>query len=317
MKFRTTQQLLAAAAAFMFAAVALAQDEPAPAPPAADAVVPAPAAPAHLARPLPPERNWRFGLGLGYGTRTNPLVLSDDIPVIVDIDIAWFGKRWFFDNFDLGFELVDNRWFTTNAVLRVNSDRVFFGKTNTKYVNFSLAAGGEKLPIGGASNPGNGATGGLNPAPLPQELKVPDRDFAVEAGLEMLLDGEWGQATLRGFHDVSGTHHGFELSADYSYRWTLGRLSLSPSVGLAYKSDELSDYYWGVNAKETGFTLAEYHPEGGIDWEAGFRASYYLTKSTRLALSANYERLHDSVALSPIVKDDYVLGYFAGVAWQF
>ena len=67
----------------------------------------------------------------------------------------------------------------------------------------------------------------------------------------------------------------------------------------------------------TGFTLFEYHPDGGIDWEAGFRASYYLTKSTRLALSANYERLHDSVALSPIVKDDYVLGYFGGVAWQF
>src|SRR5512134_1514125 len=120
MKFRTTRQLLAVFAACMFAEVALAQDEPAPAPPAGEAVGPAPAASAHLARPLPPERNWRFGLGLGYGTRTNPLVLSDDIPVIVDIDLAWFGKRWFIDNFDLGFELVDNRWFTTNAVLRVN-----------------------------------------------------------------------------------------------------------------------------------------------------------------------------------------------------
>lgn len=318
MKISGFQHLLAAALFWTFAQGAHAQTDAASAPGATEVAVPSPAQSSHPSRPLPVERNWRFGLGLGYGMRTNPLRLSEDIPVIADIDIAWFGKRWFFDNFDLGFELADNQWFTTNAVLRVNSDRVFFGKTNTKYVNFSLAAGGEKLPISDAGGPSNGPSGGLEPAPVtPQEIKVPNRDFAVEAGIEMLLDGEWGQATLRGFHDVSGTHHGFELSADYSYRWTRGRLSFSPSVGLAYKSDELSDYYWGVNSDETGFTLAEYHPDGGIDWEAGFRASYYLTKSTRLALSANYERLHDSVALSPIVKDDYVLGYFAGVAWQF
>ncbi len=99
------------------------------------------------------KRNWRFGIGLGYGERTNPLVLSDDIPVIVDLDIAWFGKRWFFDNFDLGFQLADNRLFTANAVARVNSDRVFFGKTNIRYVNFTIAAGGDKLPITGPPPP--------------------------------------------------------------------------------------------------------------------------------------------------------------------
>ena len=37
----------------------------------------------------------------------------------------------------------------------------------------------------------------------------------------------------------------------------------------------------------------------------------------RLALSANYERLQHSVARSPLVEDDHVFGYFAGLAWQF
>ncbi len=52
---------------------------------------------------LPPERRWRLGAAFGYGERTNPLIQSEDIPVIVDLDIAWFGKRWFFDNGDIGF----------------------------------------------------------------------------------------------------------------------------------------------------------------------------------------------------------------------
>ena len=55
-----------------------------------------------------PSGSWRFGVALGYGERTNPLIQSDDIPIVVDLDIAWFGERWFFDNGDLGFSLVDN-----------------------------------------------------------------------------------------------------------------------------------------------------------------------------------------------------------------
>lgn len=297
MKFPKIQPLLALAACAAFAQSATAQTD-SPTATATEAVVPTPAA--HPSRPLPAESNWRFGIGLGYGMRTNPLVQSDDIPILVDLDIAWFGKRWFFDNFDLGFALADNQWFTANAVLRVNSDRVFFSKTNTKYVNFQITKGGGELPL-----------------TEPQELKVPDREYAIELGLEMLLDGEWGQATLRGFHDVSQTHEGFELSADYSYRWTVGRLSVAPAAGLSYKSDELSNYYWGITAKETGSTLTAYEAKGGVDWRVGIRSSYYLTKTTRLALSADYERMHDSVALSPIVADDHVLGYFAGVAWEF
>ena len=55
---------------------------------------------------------------------------------------------------------------------------------------------------------------------------------------------------------------------------------------------------------------------GATAASAGKRAcatSYYLTKSMRLAVSANYERLQHSVALSPLVEENYVLGYFAGI----
>ena len=100
-----------------------------------------------------------------------------------------------------------------------------------------------------------------------------------------------GQATLRAFHDVSDTHEGYEISADYSYRWVRGRFSIAPSVGVAYKSAELSDYYWGVHADEVLPTLQGYQVDGGIGWEAGLRTSYYITKSLRFAVSANYERL--------------------------
>jgi MipA family protein len=258
---------------------------------------------------LPEERRWRLGAALGYGERSNPLIQSDDIPVVIDLDIAYFGNRWFFDNGDLGLSLTDNRLFTSNLVARVNSDRTFFGKTNTKFVNFQLMAGGV---TGALVEPTTGEA-----LDTPQPLKPPKRDYAVEVGVETLFGGEWGQATLRAFHDVSDTHDGYEISADYSYRFTRGRFSVSPMVGVAWKSAALSNYYWGVHSDEDSATLRFYEARAGLGWETGLRASYYLTKSVRLAVSANYERLQHSVALSPLVERDYVFGYFAGLGWQF
>jgi len=262
---------------------------------------------------LPEEKRWRIGAALGYGLRSNPLIQSDDIPIAIDLDLAWFGDRWFFDNGDLGVELIDNSAFTTNLVARLNSDRAFFSKTNTKYVTFSVMPGGM---TGALFNPVTGEPVPTEDAP-PQPLKPPERDYAIELGFETLFSGEWGQATLRAFHDVSGTHHGYEISADYSYRIARGRFSLSPLLGVSWKSAELSDYYWGVHPEEASFTLRQYDAKAGLGWEVGVSANYYLTKSMRLALSANYEELQHSVAMSPLVEDDHVTGYFAGLAWQF
>jgi outer membrane protein len=293
------RHLLKFGAVWLLAGQALAQSPATDAGPETTAVV------------LPEERRWRLGAALGYGERSNPLIQSNDIPVVIDLDIAWFGDRWFFDNGDLGLSLTDNRWFTTNLVARVNSDRTFFGKTNTRLVNFQMLAGGE------TSGLVNTTTGEPIQEDVRLPLKPPKRDYAIEAGFETLFGGEWGQATLRAFRDVSGTHDGYEISADYSYRITRGRFSVAPSVGLTWKSAALSDYYWGVHRDEVSSTLAFYEARAGLGWESGIRASYYLTKSTRLAVSANYESLQHSVAQSPLIERDYVFGYFAGIGWQF
>ena len=309
--------LLKAAAVWTLsgAGMLLAQALPAPASPPAESasVEGAPAEQPPVV--LPEERRWRLGAAVGMGERSNPLIQSKDIPLFVDLDVAYFGDHWFFDNGDLGLHLMDNDIATANLVARVNSDRAFFGKTNTRYVTFSLMAGGERAELVDPAT-GQPVTAGFD-SPSPQPLKPPERDYAIEVGIESLFGGEWGQASFRAFHDVSGTHDGYEIAADYSYRFTHGLFSWSPMVGLSWKSAALSDYYWGVHSDEVSFTLWPYEAKAGLGWEAGLRANYYMTKSLRLALSANYERLQHSVAMSPLVKQDYVVGYFMGLGWQF
>jgi outer membrane protein len=315
-KIAAMKFLLKAAAAWVLASagVAFAQALPPSEPPAADPASVAGVSTEQAPIVLPEERRWRLGAAVGMGERSNPLIQSKDIPLFIDIDIAYFGDHWFFDNGDLGLHLMDNDVATTNLVARVNSDRAFFGKTNTRYVTFSLMAGGT---TGALFNPATGQPVTTEVDIPPQPLKPPKRDYAIEAGIESLFGGDWGQASFRAFHDVSGTHDGYEIAADYSHRFTHGLFSWSPMVGVSWKSASLSNYYWGVHSDEVSFTLRPYEAEAGLGWEAGLRANYYMTKSLRLALSANYERLQHSVAMSPLVKQDYVVGYFMGLGWQF
>ena len=244
----------------------------------------------------PTASRWRLGAAFGYGVRTNPLVQSEDIPIIVDFDIAWFGDRWFFDNGDLGLTLANNDVLTANVVARYNSDRVFFGNTDSRFVSFDSAG----MPLAEAV-----------------EIEVPDRDYAIELGVEMLTDGPWGLLRLTAFHDVSGTHEGYELYADYSYGWRNQRLYIEPSFGASYKSANLNNYYWGVTDEEAGVALPPYEAGAGVNLHTRLKVAYQLSRHWGVSFVAEYQRMNDEAAASPIVEERNVLGYFAGVSFRF
>lgn len=243
----------------------------------------------------PAASNWRIAAALGYGIRSNPLIQSEDIPIVVDLDIAWFGKRFFFDNGDVGWTVTDNDWFTLSLMGRFNSDRVFFGKTNTRLIS-----------IGTSSS---------NQADV--EITVPDRDYAIEAGAELLADGNWGRLQLTAFTDVSSTHGGNELGAIYSYGVRRQRWYLEPSIGFSFKSQKLNDYYWGVRPEEANEALPVYELDAGMNVELRIAGSYQLSRNWTLAVVAEYERLNDEMTSSPIVSDSHVTGFFAGFGYRF
>ena len=249
-----------------------------------------------LAQPSADESRWRIGAAFGYGERTNPLIQSDDIPIIVDLDIAWFGDRWYFDNGDAGYTFTDNDRLTASLAGRINSDRVFFGRTDTRFVVVDAAG-----------------------APLDQAtaFEPPDRDYAVEIGIEILTDGRWGGLQLSAFHDASDTHHGFELYANYAYGWRRNRWYVEPSFGASYKSSELNNYYWGVTPAEAGGIVPPYEAGAGTNWHLRLAIGYQLNLLWSFSIAAEYERLNEEAAISPIVEEDQVTGFFAGMSRRF
>jgi outer membrane protein len=235
---------------------------------------------------------WSIGIAVGYGQRTNPLIHADDLPLVVDLDIAWFGDRWFFDNGDGGFTLVNNERFTLSAVGRTNSDRLFFTRTSIEGLNFGPSA------IGASFDP-------------------PDRDYALEAGFELLADGRPGFLQAGLFRDVSSTHDGFEVSVLVGRVIRRNRWALEPSLGARYKSSRLNDYYWGLRPDEATPLYPEYRADSGTNGYARLGFNYQLRPEWTFFAVAEYERLSSAIRLSPIVADQQVRGIYAGFGRRF
>ncbi len=240
--------------------------------------------------------NWRIGVAVGAGFRSNPLISSDNVPVYLDLDIAWFGERWFFDNGDLGLTVTNSDFATVNLVARVNSDRVFFGLTEDGFVRVADASGQPTL---------------LEP------VIIPDRDFAVESGVELLMDGAWGSLQLGVFTDVSDTHNGTEASVSYQRLFTRGQWIVETGLSASYATAKFNDYYWGVRPDEASTVLAAYEAGAGIDVSARLGIRYVFSRSLAAGLIIEVERLNDETVASPIVADRNVTGVFAGLGYRF
>lgn len=256
----------------------------------------------------PNEKNWSLGLALGAGQRSNPLIAGDDIDLWWTLDVAWFGERWFFDNGDLGYLLKDHSLFTLNWVARVNTERAFFsGISEGLFRGTEFGLNSPALEQG-ADSPTLGND---------SEISIPDRDYALETGLEFLSNGLWGNIHGQLLADVSGVHNGYEAWLSYSTDWVRGRWHISPSVSVNWKSRQQNDYYYGVRADEAQNGLLVYQAESGFNTAAKLSAVYYMSKRWRFFATANIEKINDSAADSPLLKDDEIVSYFAGIHYAF
>lgn len=274
------------------------------------------------------QRNWQLGVSLGYGSRSNPLVDADNLDLIAVVDLSWYGERFFFDNGDVGFTFQDNQHYTLNGVLRINTERLFFENANSLLVSFASSGvgtdgsdpvqDGVTDPTGTPTDGGSGGDpGDGNEQAAPTLFDIPDRDYAIEAGVEFLTDGRWGFLQASVFQDVSSNHKGYEASINLGRSGHWQRFTWTASAGISYRSAKLNDYYYGILPAESQTGFAAYSADSGVNYQASALMRYYLSKSLSLGLVLEYEALNDAIANSPFVDNDYVTTGYAGIKYTF
>ncbi len=282
------------------------------------------------------ERNWHLGLAVGYGERSNPLVTGEDIDINTVVDFSWTGKRFYFDNGDLGFTLVEQRSFAINLVNTFNNERNYYNYltgqelglksiVNSDFNLFSRlapkAANDSPVPETFFSADDKSAIPGLpgivTASYLNQNTELPDRDFAINSGLEFLYISAWGDVQAQVLSDVSSTHNGQEAWLSWSRPWYTANSEINLTFGLEWKSANLVGYYYGVRPEEAFVGRDEYTGGSGTNKFIRLAARHSFSAHWNLVAMIEREFLSAAIYESPIVRSREVDTFFTGLFYQF
>jgi outer membrane protein len=241
--------------------------------------------------------HWSFSVGLGAGLRTNPLVGGKDIPLVVVPHVSYYGERFFLDDLDLGFTLVESATNSLSLIASPGYDRVYFYRADLQ--NFFIT-GYSSTGAAAISDDPTGAIAKITPRP---------RRITYLAGPEWTFKAAGISGQLDLLHDVTGQDHGTEIRAALGIPLIESRGTLSANVGTTWKSAGIVNYYYGEPGLYTG--------RSALDPFAKLGYTLPLSGRWRFNAFAEYERLGSAIADSPIVAEHSVATVFVGAIYTF
>ncbi len=158
---------------------------------------------------------------------------------------------------------------------------------------------------------------GFDPTKSDALLGMHKRNPAFDIGFSLSSGGLWGQAQLRATADITGTHDGYEVSANYQYPIQSGRLTLVPSSSLDWRSKKLVDYYYGVRADESRAGRPAYIGRSGLSATVGLGVDYRLGEHWNVAAAADFTYLDDGIKDSPIIEKNHETSLFTALVYRF
>jgi outer membrane protein len=250
-----------------------------------------------------------LGIGLGFGSRSNPIDTGRDIPLVLIPQISYYGKRFFLDNLDFGFTFYESDANTFNLIATPGYDRVFFYRRDLQ--NFFLFRGGSgaSATAVGSSPPGQPVSAAAEETALRDRILARRRHVTYHVGPEWHFEYGRVSGQLDALYEVTGEHDGTEFRAAVAIPLYRSHGDLVASAGATWKSGSLVTYFYG----EKGLY------EGGNALNPFVKLSYHLpmTKDWSIRALAHVEWLDSSIARSPIIFEDYVTTVFAGVFYSF
>jgi len=245
---------------------------------------------------------WNFSVALGAGVRSSPLATGQNIPLIIIPQFSYYGNRFFINDLDLGFTLVDNTTNTFSLVASPGYDRVFFYRSDVQNI-FVGGLPGNSPMAAFVVRPAAGST--QNPVQFPAHA----RHYTYLAGPEWTFKLSAVSGQLSVLHDVTDQDNGTEIRAALGIPLVESKGSLTANLGVTWKSAAIVNYYYG----SPGIY------EGGSALNPFFKLGYArpLAGKWRLSAFAEYERLGNAIANSPIVEERYVATAFVGAIYTF
>lgn len=252
-----------------------------------------------------PIGKWDISVSFGLGIRTNPVIKQKDELFTLVPKISYYGKRFFFEDYDIGYTLIDQQAHQFNAILISSGfEQVFFNNGSIRSIEFD-------------SHPAHSETPSTDPSttdPSATPLKLHKRRTAGLSGLEYTYIHPRFNWQTQILQDVTHIHDGHKIRTDMTVPWVSHKNRWALSAGAIWQSQQLIQYYYGVNDTEVYDASKAYRANASTAFYIKAQWERPLSKHWGLRALASYRWLGSSVTLSPITQEDTLLTtYIAGV----
>lgn len=186
--------------------------------------------------------------------------------------------------------------------LRINGPQASFGLVSGG--RWSLAAVGN--PRFGVDSDDSDYLEGLD-----------DRDATFEAGLQVGYKARFIQTGFRAVFDTLGVYGGYELQASVATMLPAGKWLFRPEIGIVYQSDDLVDYYYGVDTDEATMIRPAFEGDASVNLAVGMLVVRPLPKRWSFVTILGVDVLGSDITDSPIVSKDYSAVIITGFQKSF
>lgn len=131
-----------------------------------------------------------------------------------------------------------------------------------------------------------------------------DRDPDLHAGVRYSVYFDDSLIRLDISKDIANTHDGHAISASYDKEWQLKNWLITGTASAAYISEEVTDYYYGVDNGESTTQFPVYRAKGALITIFAIGAEYPINENWTFNANLLYTLLDDEIKDSPISIDD-------------
>jgi len=144
-----------------------------------------------------------------------------------------------------------------------------------------------------------------------------DRDMTVELGASISYKDGFGITQFSFLNDILGKHDGQVLRLSYGKLFRIQNITLTPSVGLTWQSENFVDYYYGVRSKESRPSRPAYQPAASLNPFMSFQLTYKINERWNVFSNLECQWLDNEISGSPIVDQRYKTSSILGLIYEF
>ncbi|EJL87521.1 outer membrane protein V [Herbaspirillum sp. CF444] len=152
-------------------------------------------------------------------------------------------------------------------------------------------------------------------------------DAPILNGMDERKDGFWlgGAAAWRApfakftleWLKAAGNSDGQTVKLGVERGFSVGRVKLTPHLGVTWMNNDYVNYYYGVKSTEATSTRAAYTGKSTTNASAGLRADYSLTRSQLMFLDLSVTHYGSGITDSPLVDRSTTPSLRLGYLYKF